>query len=285
MSHRPFLVFICLFVLILAPLSAMRVAALNSSLAELWCLAGGDVAITVQDAVDRGIVDERDVILVDTASGRNINTEVLLLAQPDLVLGSPDTASHVRIKSLLDSLGIDMLLIRQDSFDDFLMSFKELTAMTGREDLWQEYGLGQKARIETLVSSAQDMDSHPRVLFVRAGSAFSSVRAKRSDDHFAALIMEELGAVNVADEMGLLTESLSLEAMLTADIDKLVIVAQGDEEAAQAYMENLLAQPGWRDLPCVASGEVYFLPKDLFHYKPNGRWVEAYRTMEDVLYG
>lgn len=261
-------------------LHAERVACLNSSLSELWTLAGGQAAVTVQEAVDRGFADD-EAILVDTASGRNINSEVLIAAECDLVLGSVDTASHVALKTLMDSLGIRMLLVRQDSFSDFLSIFRQLTELTGREDLWLAHGPGQGEEIASIVDSMPIRKGSVRVLFVRAGSAFSSVRAKGSGDHFAAGIIKDLGGVNVADEYGMLTESLSLEAMLRADIDKILIVAQGDEEASRAYMEDLLRQPGWRDI----GADVVFLPKDLFHFKPNGRWSEAYRVMAEALYG
>ena len=278
--------FLCLFMLLcsISSLFAFTTACLNSSIADLWSLAGGSVDITVQDSIDRGFASP-DAILVDSASGRNINTEILISSHPDLVLGSTDTASHVRLKSFLDEKGIDMILIKQDSFEDFLSVFRTLTSITGRDDLFMRYGIRQEEGINEIIAQCSEIDEKPRVLFVRAGSAFSSVRAKRADDHFAAGIIEDLGGINVADEAGILTESLSLEAMITGDIDKILIVPQGEEDESIRYINSLFSRPGWRDVKAVREGEVHFLSKDLFHYKPNGRWKEAYRVMAEVLYG
>ena len=283
MFKKPFL---CLLMLpaLLSPLHAFTTACLNSSIADLFLLAGGSVDITVQDSVDRGFVPD-DVLLADSASGMNINREILISGAPDLVLGSADSASHVKLKRFLDERGVDMILIKQDSFEDFLSVFRTLTEITGREDLFVKYGLGQKAGIEEIIEKCRGKEDKPCVLFVRAGSAFSSVRAKRADDHFAAGIIEDLGAANAADVNDVLTESLSLEAMITSDIDKILIVPQGDEEESIRYMNSLFSRPGWRDIKAVKEGEVHFLPKDLFHYKPNGRWAEAYAVMKEVLYG
>ena len=178
-----------------------------------------------------------------------------------------------------------MILIREDCYEDFLSIFRTLTGLTGREDLYQEYGEGQKKGIEELIKASRSPGVLPRVLFIRAGSAFSYVKAKRADDHFAARIIEDLGAVNVADEFDALTDSLSLEVILKADPDKIIIVSQGDEEASRAYVEHLFSSPGWRDVDAIKEGRVVFLPKDLFHFKPNGRWLDAYRMMEEVIYG
>lgn len=283
MFKKPFL---CLLMLpaLLSPLHAFTTACLNSSIADLFLLAGGSVDITVQDSIDRGFVPD-DVLLADSASGMNINREILISGAPDLVLGSADSASHVKLKRFLDERGVDMILIKQDSFEDFLSVFRTLTEITGREDLFVKYGLGQKAGIEEIIEKCRGKEDKPCVLFVRAGSAFSSVRAKRADDHFAAGIIEDLGAANAADVNDVLTESLSLEAMITSDIDKILIVPQGDEEESIRYMNSLFSRPGWRDIKAVKEGEVHFLPKDLFHYKPNGRWAEAYAVMKEVLYG
>lgn len=283
MFKKPFL---CLLMLpaLLPPLHAFTTACLNSSIADLFLLAGGSVDITVQDSVDRGFVPD-DVLLADSASGMNINREILISGVPDLVLGSADSASHVKLKRFLDERGVDMILIKQDSFEDFLSVFRTLTEITGRGDLFVKYGLGQKAGIEEIIEECRGKEDKPCVLFVRAGSAFSSVRAKRADDHFAAGIIEDLGAANAADVNDVLTESLSLEAMITSDIDKILIVPQGDEEESIRYMNSLFSRPGWRDIKAVKEGEVHFLPKDLFHYKPNGRWAEAYAVMKEVLYG
>ena len=282
MKRRLFLL-LCLIIISLMPLSAVKTACLNSSLADLWQLAGGSVDITVEESVERGFASP-GALLVDSASGRNINTELLVAAEPDLVIGSADTASHVRLSSFLDKAGIDMILVDMDSFDDFLSVFHTLTDITGRSDLYEKYGEGQKTAIEEIIANAAGYESKPRVLFVRAGSAFSYVKAKRADDHFAAKIIEDLGAVNIADEYGMLTDSLSLEAVLESNADKILVVPQGDEDASIAYITDLFSQPGWRDVRAIENGSVYFLPKELFHFKPNGRWAEAYEMMEEVLY-
>lgn len=282
MKLRLFLL-LCLIIISLMPLSAVKTACLNSSLADLWQLAGGSVDITVEESVERGFASP-EALLVDSASGRNINTELLVAAEPDLVIGSADTASHVRLSSFLDKAGIDMILVDMDSFDDFLSVFHTLTDITGRSDLCEKYGEGQKTAIEEIIANAAGYESKPRVLFVRAGSAFSYVKAKRTDDHFAAKIIEDLGAVNIADEYGMLTDSLSLEAVLESNADKILVVPQGDEDASIAYITDLFSQPGWRDVRAIENGSVYFLPKELFHFKPNGRWAEAYEMMEEVLY-
>ena len=73
--------------------------------------------------------------------------------------------------------------------------------------------------------------------------------------------------------------------MLLADPDAILYTPMGDEEAGGAYMESLLSDPVWSSLRSVREGSVYQLPKELFQYKPNSRWPEAYAYLTELLYG
>ena len=59
----------------------------------------------------------------------------------------------------------------------------------------------------------------------------------------------------------------------------------GDEEAGKSYMESLISDPVWQNLTAVKEGRVHQLPKELFQYKPNARWGEAYAYLIELLYG
>jgi iron complex transport system substrate-binding protein len=97
-------------------------------------------------------------------------------------------------------------------------------------------------------------------------------------------MLTRLGAHNIADDAPVLLDGLSLEEILVRDPDHIFISTMGNEDASKAYMESLLRQPGWRDLTAVQEGNVHFLPRDLFHFKPNARWAEAYRYLAQLLY-
>ena len=50
-------------------------------------------------------------------------------------------------------------------------------------------------------------------------------------------------------------------------------------------MESLLSDPVWSTLTAVQEEKGFQLPKDLFQFKPNARWDEAYQYLIDLLYG
>ena len=269
---------------IVLPEKPERVAVLFSSFAELWQLAGGTVDVTVGEAVERGFVPE-GTPLVDDGAGKKIDLERLLIEEPDFVICSGDIAAQAETAETLTGLDIPAAQFVVESFSDFLDVLKICTDITGDEAAFERYGAAQKQEIDTIFTenSFEGVD----ILFIRAGSSARSVKAKTSEDHFAAEMLKELGTHNIADdsllEDAVVSDTLSIEYILQEDPDYIFFTAMGDEEASRSFVEEMLEEDTWKSLTAVKAGHYAFLEKELFHFKPNGRWAEAYKTLADLL--
>ena len=82
----------------------------------------------------------------------------------------------------------------------------------------------------------------------------------------------------------MLLDGLSLEHVMLRDPDYIFLSPMGDEGAAKAQIAELFSQEGWRELTAVQTENYSFLEKELFHFKPNARWAEAYRSLAELLY-
>ena len=173
-----------------------------------------------------------------------------------------------------------------ESFSDFLDVLKICTDITGDETAFEQYGAAQKQAIDTIL--AENSFEGVDILFVRAGSSARSVKAKTSEDHFAAEMLKELGTHNIADDSllagAVLSDTLSIEYILQEDPDYIFFTAMGDEEASQNFVKEMLQESAWQQLTAVRQGNYAFLEKELFHFKPNGRWAEAYETLARLLH-
>ena len=259
-----------------------RVAVLFSSLAEIWLEAGGDVAITVGETVERGFADA-DTPLVDSGAGKTVNVELLLSLEPDLVICSTDIAAQAEAAALLREAGIATLVLRVETLDDYVAALAAMTEITGNTDALQN-ALAMKARIDGLLSSERVTAlAGTRILFVRAGSTAASTKTKGSADHFAAHMLRQLGCINLADDTPLSLDSIGMEAILASDPDHIFFSMMGDEAAARANIEALLESETWQALSAVREGRVTVLDKSLFHFKPCGRWEQAYLALVDCL--
>ncbi|MBE6553427.1 MAG: ABC transporter substrate-binding protein [Ruminococcaceae bacterium] len=257
-----------------------RVAVLFSSYAEIWRLAGGEVAVTVGESVTRGFAPQ-NVILVDAGAGKSINREVLLASRPDFIIASADIEAQVACAELFEQADIPIAFFQVDSFDDYLHMLDICTRITENSMAYSQYGTKVQQQIHDTLS-AVPKDANPKILFIRVGSKVA--KAKVAGDHFACDMLADLNTKNIADNAPILIDGLSLEEILREDPDCIFISTMGDEDAAVANMESIFSEPAWQSLSAVREGRCHYLPKNLFQYKPNHRWAEAYEYLKELLY-
>lgn len=261
-----------------------NVAVLFSSYAEVWCLAGGEAKITVQEAVDRGFADENAVLVDDKSGHTHIDTELLIASRPDFVIGTADYDIQQETVNLCREAGIPSALFKVESFYDYLNMLDICTRITENEENFETYGEAVENEIIELKARLDDIEEQEEILFIRAGSAARSTKAKTKEDNFACQMLYELNTYNIAENAPVLLDGLSIEEIIKEDPTHIFISTMGDENAAKEYVTSLMGEDGWSTLTAVKTGNVHFLPKDLFHYKPNQRWAEAYRYLAKILY-
>lgn len=260
------------------------VAVLLSSLADLWITAGGNVDITVGESIERGFTSD-NVILVDEGAGKTINLEALIAAEPDFVLYSSDLSGQLECAETLRAAGIPAAGFAVETFEDYLRLLKICTDILGTPERYEQYGTALKAEIDTMIAAAQAQEIQPDLLFVRAGSSAKVTKAKTAENHFVCGMLKDLGTFNIAEKAPVLLDGLSTEEVLISDPDFILFTTMGDETAGRAYMESLISDPVWQSLSAVKNGSVHQLPKELFQYKPNAQWGEAYAYLIELLYG
>ena len=257
-----------------------RVVSLYGSFAQTWWLAGGALTGTTQDAItERSLPLGEEVAIVGTVKEPNL--EQILALDPDFVILSADTAAQIKLHDALTLAKIPHAYYRVDTFSDYLAMLEQFCDMTGRSDLYAQNGLRVQAQIQDALDTVSGKTG-PEVLLLRAYS--TGVKAKGADN-LTGFMLQDLGAVNIADREGSLLENLSLEAIVAADPDHIFISVMGEEDAALTYLqENWQSNPAWTGLTAVREGRVTILPKELFHYKPNADWGESYAYLAQILY-
>lgn len=253
----------------------------SGSLAEFWQLAGGELYGVTSDAFtghDLGLSDEVKVY----GDVKNPSAESMIADGVDLVIFSETISGQVQLEETLESAGITTAYFGVENFDEYLSMLKICTEITGRSELYEQNGEAVRSEVEGAIKKAEGMEQ-PSILLLRSYS--TGIKAKGSDN-MTGQILADLGCVNIADSDSSLLEELSLESIVLADPDFVFITTMGeDEEAAIAQYESTLASnPAWQELTAVKNGRVHILPKDLYHYKPNARWGEAYENLEEILY-
>ncbi len=266
------------------PKKPARVAALLGSFADIWTLAGGKLCAAAEDAWEGfGLVPGGAVNL---GGAHSPSLELLISADPDLVLASASTASNVEMKETLEAMGITVVYFDVDNFDDYLYMLNVCTSLTGRKDLYEQNGLAVQAQIDEIkarYATADIPEGERKVLLLRAASSF--VKAKGSRGTVLGEMLCDMGCINIADSDEALLENLSVEAILRQEPHHIFVVTMGSNtEAAEQSLENLIKEnPAWNTLGAVKNGRLHVMDKALFNLKPNDRWAESYEILYETL--
>lgn len=265
--------------------SPQRTATLLGSFAQVWQLAGGEICAAPDDAwTDLGLEMPADA--VNLGATKNLNLELLLAAQPDFILASTNTRQNMEWQETLEGTKIPVAYFDIDDFDDYLRLLGICTDITGRQDLYEQYGTQVQEQIDAVVAQSQERleaNGAPSVLCMV--SSASAVYAKNSEGNVLGAMLKTLGCINIADSDAMLLENVSVEHILVSDPDYIFFVQRGDdEEGMKAYVQQfLMDNPAWSQLTAVKNGKVFFMEKNLFNLKPNHRWGEAYEILEEIL--
>ena len=261
-----------------------RVAALLGSFADVWMLAGGELCATAEDAWEDFGLDLGNAVNIGGAHSPSF--ELLISADPDLVIASASTSSNVEMKETLEAMGITVAYFDVDNFEDYLNMLNICTDITARKDLYEQNGLAIKAQIDNIKAQYADEnipDMQRKVLLLRAASSF--VKAKGSRGTILGEMLSDMGCINIADSNTSLLENLSVEAIIREEPYHIFVVTMGsDTEAAKKSLENLMKEnPAWNTLDAVKNGRLHVMDKTLFNLKPNDRWAESYEILYEKL--
>ena len=205
------------------------VVSLYGSFAECWLLSGGKLAGITEDAVDEhGIEIDDDTALVGTVMEPNLESVAAL--SPDYVILSADLPAHAELDAALTDMQIPHGYFHMDNVMDYAKIMLNFCAVNDPDgEKYDENVTQVLKRIESIKQETAEKLSGqkaPTVLLLRAYS--TGVKAK-GEDTVAGAILKELGAHNIADDNESLLEDLSLESVIEADPDYILVMMMGSE--------------------------------------------------------
>lgn len=262
-----------------------RTACLLGSFAHVWLLAGGTVCATADDAWEDFHLELPEET-VNLGGTENLSLELLLAAEPDLVIASSRRRQNMEWKDTLESMGIPVAYFEVTDFEDYLRMLDICTELTGCKENYERYGLAVQQQIGAVVEQSKlrlENSAAPTVLTLRASAGGMTV--KNSGGTVLGEMLKNLGCINIADSDETLLENISVERIVMADPDYIFIVQRGDdEEGMQRYLQQFTEEnPAWAELTAVKEGRIWFMDKTLYNLKPNDRWGEAYEILEEIL--
>lgn len=259
-----------------------RVVALQNSLMEIWDQAGGTVVGRVEESTDKIVENAMSAEVVGGVGSPSL--EKILSLQPDLVIVSSSYTAQREMIPTLTQNNIQVIALDNDLLEDYYKTVRLFTAITGREDLYENHVNNIQKKVDEIVSKApSDKEYTAIIMFATAKSI-----TVRDSNTMVGEMLKNLNVANISDsnDSGADTKTYSMEKIIQEDPDFIFVQTMGSDldKITERLKSDALDNPAWASLTAVKEDRYIVLPKDLYLYKPNDRYPEAYEGLAKMIY-
>lgn len=260
-----------------------RVVSVFNSFLDIWMASGGEVVGTIEPSGDKPVPGTENAEIVGTQGA--VSLETLLSLEPDVVIVNGNSSHHMELVPSLEQNGIKVIALDFVYKEDYYKIARVYTALTGREDLYETNVKQVNENIEKIIADSP-IDKNYKVLLIMASG--KSITA-RGTDSYVGEMLKDLHTTNIADvSNNVLSEtSFSMEKIIEEDPDFIFVQTTGSDMDVvyDKLKKDVESNPAWASLQAVQNDRYIFLPKDLYMYKANQRYAEAYEGLAQHLYG
>ncbi len=254
---------------------------LFASFIDIWMKHGGELIGMVEPS-DEFIPGTENIPTVGKQG--SFSLEEIIALEPELVVLSANTKSQMELIPALESNNIEVLVLDYKFKEDYFKIAKVFAAVNNKMELYDtEAGL-VKENTQAIIDKAPK-ENNPKVLVIFATKKAISAR---TSDTTVGEMFKDLNVINIADSSNdmLSDKNFSMEKILEEDPDFIFVQTMGsDVEAIQERLEmDAESNPAWSSLSAVKNSKYLVLPKDLYTYKANDRYAEAYEELAKILY-
>lgn len=259
-----------------------RVVVLFDSYLEVWCKSGGTVVGRLEAPPEKLVEEAKDAEPVGKLGA--INVEKVLSLEPDLIILNSNQKSQMELVPIFEENGIEIIALNYFVKDDYFRMVRLFTAINEREDLYEEYAVKVRKEIEKIIDKAPK-DKEYKILLMMASAKSITVRGSGST---VGEMLKDLNTINISDSVSTGPDAIafSMEKVLEEDPDFIFVQTTGSdkEKVLERLKKDVEENPAWSSLKAVQEDRYIFLPKDLYMYKANHRYAEAYEGLAKILY-
>lgn len=259
-----------------------KTVVLFASFTDIWINHGGELIGMVEQSEGYVIPGTENVPTVGKQG--SFSLEEILALQPELVVLSANTKSQMELVPSLEENNIQVLILDYKFKEDYFKIAKVFSAVNNKLDLYKQEAKVVKDETQAIIDRAPK-ENNPKILVIFATTKAISAR---TTDTTIGEMFNDLNAINIADSSNdmLSDKNFSMEKILEEDPDFIFVQTMGsDVEGIQERLKmDAESNPAWSSLSAVKNNKYLVLPKDLYTYKANDRYAEAYEELAKILY-
>ncbi|MBE6083010.1 MULTISPECIES: ABC transporter substrate-binding protein [Tissierellales] len=259
-----------------------RVVCLYNSYLDIWDSCGGKVIGKVEEAEEKPIENAKSAEVVGSPGSPSL--EKILALKPDLVILTNDFKGQASLIPSLEQNNIQVIDLANTYLKDYYMTVRLFTGITGREDLYEKHTNEVKKKVDEIIAKVPK-DKKYKVLIVFATAKNITVRNSES---MVGEMLKDLNTINISDTAANSSDAkvFSMEKIIQEDPDFIFVQTMGSdkEEIMARLKQDVEDNPAWSSLTAVKNDRYIILSKDLYLYKPNAKYPDAYEGLAKILY-
>ena len=271
-----------------------KVAVFYSSYASMYdelggkidLIIGGDNAVEVYKFQRGKDITEGKNVIVTSPSGKNWDVEKIIAEKPDLIICAITSDAYKTIEGPAKAAGIDVIGISFNGVRDYAKWAYIYTSLNDNQEAFDNVALKTIEGVSKIIDQVPIRDHKPHVISIMPVAKGVKGNYTQSD---LGTILQDLGCQN---QLGGEVEKgasprvdISIEDIVMMDPEYIFIQCMYSEDYAKESVEKYLSSTdAWAKIDAVANNHVYYLPRGLFHNKPNSKYVDAYQMIFDYLY-
>lgn len=141
-----------------------------------------------------------------------------------------------------------------------------------------------KNDVESIINKVPKDKAYKALLMMASAKSITV----RDSSTYVGQMLKDLNMENISDGSELTTDAkvFSMETILERDPDFIFVQVTGTDQSKvfEKLKKDVESNPAWASLKAVKEGRYIFLPKELYMYKANHRYAEAYEGLARVIY-
>jgi len=256
-----------------------RTIVLQNSLLDLWYLSGGKAIARVSGKENVPAAAEKLTIVGGRAAP---GVEKIVSLSPDLIIMSA-TGTTRKMSTIFNQNNIQSFAVEYNNYPEFLDLLSVFAKINGTENQFIRIAENISNSVRRIIDKCPDK-GNPRTLVF-----FLTTKSVQCQTDYAltANMVRMLKGINVIKpESGYRTYvSYSLEKIADLNPELVLVAAMGDPGKCRQRLEkDVLSSPVWRAVHAGKNNRIHFLPNELFLFKPNGRFPEAFLYLASLMY-
>lgn len=260
-----------------------RVVILFASFLDIWMNNGGKNIVGIVEPSEEYITPEIENFKT-VGKRESISLEEVIALEPDLVILSSNTSSHIDMISPLEGAGAEVLALDYVYKEDYFKIAKLFATINDELNIYEAEAEKVKYGIEEIIGKVPEEDN-PSAVIIRSTKSNTTVLTANTT---LGEMFKDLKVINIADKENKQEGSMdfSLEKILEEDPDFIFLQIMGSDVDAvkEKLKSDVESNPAWSSLSAVKNDNYIVLPKELYTYKANNRYEEAYENLAEILY-